>query len=870
MRLVVGTALALTALIAHPVFGQRLPTTVVPEHYDLHFTPDLTRNSFGGVETIRVRLTEPTDRITLHAAEIEFHDVTIEAEGRTHTAAVTLDAERQTATFAVPTRLNAGAAAIRVRYTGLLNDKLRGFYLSRANNRSYAVTQLEATDARRAFPSFDEPSFKATFDVSLTIDRRDTAISNGRVISDEPGPGPDKHTLKFSTSPRMSTYLVAMAVGDFECLSGAADAIPIRVCATPDKKHLGRFALEAAEFTLAFYNKYFSIKYPFEKLDIVAVPDFAPGAMENTAAIFYRERLLLVDEQKVSIDARRNVAAVLAHEIAHHWFGDLVTMKWWDDIWLNEGFATWMENKPVRDLKPSWGAELVEATDTQRALNLDALQSTRPIRTKAETSDEINELFDAITYEKGAAVLRMVERLVSPEVFRTGINNYLKKYAYANASAEDFWTEIAAASGTPVDRIMASFVDQSGSPLVNIREECRDDRRTVAVSQGRFSLDPKAAPGDGRAWQLPVCLKWPGQNGQLEQSCRLVTQPVDTWQVGSCSGWVYANAGGMGAYRTAYEPEMLRRIAQVADTSLLPVERISLLGDEWALVRQGRDTLADYLSLAERLARDRVGQVAAMVTRRLDEISEYFVSEEARPAYQAWIRQLLQPVAQELGWGPPANALEDQQERRASVLYTLGWAGADPATLQMARDATLRYLNGTSVTEPTLLSTAIQLAATNGDRDLYDRMLARMRSDPEPTEQQRFRNALGRFSDPELVRRTIDLAFSEEVKSQDMPTLLGILLSNPSARALTWEAIKNRWQDLERRLGVFQGLPNVVEATGVFCDPAARQDVARFFETHKVPAAERGLRQALERIDSCMALRNRATGSLSSFLEGIR
>ena len=310
-RIAVGAiVLTLATLVPLPAFGQRLPTTVVPEHYVLHFTPDFTKNTFDGDETIRVRLTQPSERITLHAAEIEFHDVTIVADGRTLAATVTLDAQSETATLTAPTRLNAGSVSIRIRYKGVLNDRLRGFYLSRANNRKYAVTQLEATDARRAFPSFDEPALKATFDVSLTIDQRDTAISNGRLISDTPGPGADKHTLRFSTSPRMSTYLVAMAVGDFECLSGGADGVPIRVCATPDKKHLGRFALETAEFTIAYYNKYFSIKYPFEKLDIVAVPDFAPGAMENTAAIFYRERLLLVDEPKVSVGAKRSVASV--------------------------------------------------------------------------------------------------------------------------------------------------------------------------------------------------------------------------------------------------------------------------------------------------------------------------------------------------------------------------------------------------------------------------------------------------------------------------------------------------------------------------------------------------------------------------------
>ena len=849
--------------------ARRLPQTVFPEHYDLHFVPDLAEETFVGDETIRVRLTEPLDRITLHAAEIEFQDVTITTGDRTQTASVSRDAQFELATFTVPARLAAGPATIHVRYTGYLNNKLRGFYISKANNRKYAITQFEATDARRAFPSFDEPAFKATFAVSATIDRGDTAISNGRVLSDTPGPGDGKHTLTFSTSPKMSSYLVALAVGDFECLTGAADGIPIRICATPDKKHLGEFALQAAEATMQSYNKYFGIKYPFEKLDVVAVPDFAAGAMENTGAIFYRERILTIDERNVSVETRRQVAATLAHEMAHHWFGDLVTMKWWDDIWLNEGFATWMENKPVQSWKPSWKAELVEAADTQRAMNLDALQSTRAIRTGAETPEDINELFDVIAYQKGAAVLRMVEEYVGPEVFRSGVNNYVKKHQYANASAEDFWTEIAAVSGKPVDKIMASFVDQKGSPLVSVRNECRDGSALVTLAQERFSLDPQAsADAKNTVWQVPVCLKRPNAAGTATTRCELLTQPVQTFMRSGCSDWVYANAGGMGAYRTAYEPSLLRRLAAEAETALTPVERISLVGDEWALVRQGRDTMADYLSLAEGLAHERSGAVVRTTLDRLDYISEYLVSGSARPAYQAWVRRVWGPVGQELGWTAASNEPEDQQERRASVLHTLGWAGADQQTLRMAREIVTKYRDGTAISDPAQLATALQLGPIGGDSALYDRLLAQTRSATEPTDQQRFRSALGRFTDPVLIKRTIDLAFSDEIKSQDTPGLLGVLLSNPSARDITWQTIKDRWDQLERRLGTFQGIPAVVGSMGVFCDAAAREDVSRFFEARRLRAAARGLRRALENIDTCVALKNRADESLAQFLRG--
>ncbi len=420
-------AVLFVLLLASPCSAQRLPGGATPEHYSLWFAPDFHTDTFRGRATIDVRLEKPSRTITLHAAEIEFGQVQVVADNgvMSQTATVTLNDKNETATLTVPKEMPAGPAKIGMSYKGILNDKLRGFYLSKANGREYAVSQMEATDARRAFPCFDEPAYKATFGIEMMIDEKDVAISNGKQIRDTPGPERGKHTVAFEKTKPMSTYLVALLVGDFVCREAESDGTPLRVCSTPDKKALTGFALEAAVQQLAFYNAYYGVKYPFGKLDIIGVPDFAAGAMENTGAITFREQYLLADPERASLETKKTIAAILSHEIAHMWFGDLVTMKWWDDIWLNEGFATWMANKPLAAWKPNWRVELDEVEETQQALGLDVLRSTRAIRTKVETPEEINEVFDAIAYQKSAGVIRMVESYVGAELFRKAVASYI-------------------------------------------------------------------------------------------------------------------------------------------------------------------------------------------------------------------------------------------------------------------------------------------------------------------------------------------------------------------------------------------------------------------------------------------------------------
>ncbi len=854
------SVIAAILVAAAPAGAQRLSDAVVPEHYTLWFAPDLAKETFRGRTTIQAVVTESTPSITLHAAEIEFGDVRITSGGRTQAARVSVDPQAETATFTVPERLAEGPVTIEIGYTGILNDKLRGFYISQANGRKYAVTQMEATDARRAFPAFDEPSFKATFDISMMVDAGDTAISNGRVVSDVPGPEPGRHTITYARTPKMSTYLVAMLVGDFTCRDGGADGTAIRVCATPDKQHLTAFALEAAEHQLAFFNDYFGIPYPFGKLDIVAVPDFAAGAMENAGAITFRERLLLVDPERSSVNARKSVAAVMAHEIAHQWFGNLVTMKWWDDIWLNEGFATWITSKPLAAWRPEWNVELDDARDTQAALATDALLSTRAIRTRVETNEQINEVFDAIAYEKTSAVLRMIEAYVGADAFRQAIGSYLKKFSYSNAAGEDFWTEVARVTGRPVDRILRSFVEQPGAPVLTVRTSCSGGAGEIAVTQSRFVGTPGVA-APPQTWTVPACFK----TADGPPRCELIAASEQRAAAGACNA-VFANAGARGYYFSEYSPADIRSLAANA-AALSPVERLSLLGDEWWMMRGGRHGIDAFLDLAAALASDDTTAIVESIAERLTMVAGNVVDAGQRAAYERWIRDRFGPALAAIGIPGNVDDTDDRQLRRAALLRLVGVAGNDPRVQQQALAVAERYIEDPASLAPSLAATVLQVAAVAGDRQLYDRYVAQLaRLSAQPEEYYRYFTALTWFRDPALVRATLELSLTPVARTQDVGTLLAGLMARPWARDAAWTFIKARWQGYVDRLGTFQGIPQVIAGLASLCSEPAAADLRAFFARNPVPAADRGLRRTIERVESCAALDERQSPALGAWL----
>jgi aminopeptidase N/puromycin-sensitive aminopeptidase len=850
---------ALFCLVLVPCFSlhaQRLPQTVVPEHYAITLMPDLKAATFAGTESIDLALAEPADRITLNAADIAFQSVAVTANGKQQAAAVILDKEKEQATFAFPEKLSAGHATLTIAYTGILNNELRGFYLSKTARRNYAVTQFESTDARRAFPSFDEPAFKATFDVSLVVDSADTAISNGPVVSDTPGPDAGKHTLKFLTTPRMSTYLVAFLVGDFQCTAGEQDGVAIRVCSTPDKVALTTYGVDVAKYMLHYYNTYFGIPYPLRKLDLIALPDFEAGAMENFGAITYREVALLIDPKTASVGAKKEVALVIAHEMAHQWFGDLVTMQWWDNIWLNEGFATWMENKAVASLHPEWNIDQFVASDMDETLNLDAQPTTRAIRAQANTPAEIDQMFDGIAYGKAGAVLLSVENYLGEETFRQGVHNYLAAHLYSNATAEDFWNAQTATSHKPVDKIMQSLVAQPGVPLLTFGSPANG---SVAVAQKRFFLSPSIQPDPAQKWTLPVCFKTAkGQN------CQVLT-PSDTSLKIPTGEPFFANAGGKGYYRSAYPPREYAALVAGVETSLTPAERISLLGDEWVQVRANKATVGDYLDLVAAVKADpNVGVVASAVSGVVPAYSRVAATPEEREALGAWVSRTFAPQYARLG-APSSSDSPNTSELRAQLFSVLGYYGKDPAVLAQARQIAAKYLDDPASVDPTLGQTALALSARNGDVALFDRLQKIFETSTNPEIQESALRLLAVFQDPALVERALDYAASGKVRNQDAASQFGIALRTDETRDQAWKYIQTHWDKVRAQVPAEMGL-RLIAVTGRFCSAQAREEVKSFFAAPRIPDSDLALKHALEDIDGCIELRTLQEPNLKQWL----
>jgi len=843
-------------------FAQRLPGNVVPDHYTLKFTPDFASNTFIGEETIDVRVLSTTKSIVLNAVEMEFKSVTVKVGEKELTATVEPN-NNETVTMELPSEITAGPASIHVNYIGQLNDKLRGMYRSVANNRKYVVTQFEAIDARVAFPSFDEPAYKATFDITAVVDKDDTAISNGRIVSDELGPA-GKHAIRFSTTPKMSTYLVALTVGDWKCVSGEEDGIQLRVCSVPGKEQQGKFALEATKAILHYYDQYFSIKYPYGKLDQIAVPDFEAGAMENTAAIIYRERDLLLDESKSSVNDQKEVASVIAHEMAHQWFGDLVTMKWWNDIWLNEGFATWMESKPVAAWKPEWQISQDQVQTSADALDTDSVQNTRPIRQAAEARHEINSLFDGIAYGKTAAVLRMLEGYLGPDQFRKGVNSYIEAHQYSNATAEDFWGAMTQASGKPVDRIMPTFVTQPGAPYVSVQSKCVNGETVGTISQQRFYSSPKLMQQENKQlWEVPVCATAIGADGKGQ--CEVLAAKEQPFKLKGCGSGVFPNIDGAGYYRYSFDPAVLAS-ADFKVQQLTEEDQVSLVSNEGALLAAGVHHIQDFMAMAEKFRGVETYGAVSDLAAQVQFVRRYLVSDRDLPQFEAWVRGVFKPTLERVGIEASPSDSPKQRNTRATLIGLLGDAGEDPDAIAVAKKTVAAYMQDPASVDATLVDACFPVAAAHGDAALYDAFVAKLKTASSPQDYYLYFHALAEFRDPALLKRTLEWTLTPDVRNQDLGIMMGVL-RNPAGQRLGWDFIQTRYADIATKAGqsIF-GAQFAYYAVGVFCDAKSAKEAEAFLDAHKVTGLDRVGKKQMERVNQCIDLREREGPNLANYL----
>lgn len=826
----------------------RLPLDAIPRRYDLTIAPDIAAARFDGSVTIALDIHDALDHLVCNAAELDVSHAELElGDGTTIDAVVTLDADAEQARIDLGSTVGPGSATLRMRFTGILNDKLRGFYRSTftdesGNDQTIAVTQFEATDARRAFPCWDEPSFKAVFAVTLEVDDELFAISNGPELSRQSVDG-DRVRIAFADTMPMSTYLVAFIVGPLEATAPVDVAgIPLRVVHRPGQGHLATFALEIGAFALDYFADYYGIVYPGEKMDMVAVPDFAFGAMENLGCVTYREALLLVDPATATQAELLNVVDVIAHELAHMWFGDLVTMSWWNGIWLNEAFATFMEMKCSAACRPHWERWLHFGRERSGAFDTDALVATRPIEFPVHSPSDAEGMFDVLTYQKGSAVVRMLEQYLGEDAFRDGIRRYLQTHQFGNTETGDLWDALEAETGEPVRAMMDSWIFQGGFPLVSANT---DSTGSLRLDQQVFRYDRST---DDTRWHIPVIVRDQGGTN------RLVLRD-DPATVADVSGTVMANAGGHGFYRVAYDDALQARLlAGLAD--LEPLERYAVLDDAYALCLRSDMHASDLCRVVAALAgigEDdlSIWQLGAESLGMLDRV----VPDDGRDVWDAWQRDTLTPLWNEVGGATQPDDGDRRRALRGVVLAILGSAGHDDVVERCHEAFALGMQDPTSV-EAGIASGALQVVAADASPAEFDQMLSRFRTGVTPQDQMRHLYAAARVEDPTLFDRYLDLLTTDEVRTQNLAFAARAALNNRRHGATAWHFVAEHWDHPIERLP-FNSVHRMIEGVTSLTDRDTAGAVSSFLDQHPIANAEKAIAQHLERMWVSVGLADR-------------
>jgi puromycin-sensitive aminopeptidase len=841
----------------------RLPKTVTPERYAIRLTPDLTSWTFTGEETVTLVIHEPVGEITLNAAELEIQSVAIREEsGKVVEGSVTLDPENEQARFGFSAELKPGKADLSIQFAGILNDKLHGFYRSTyrgadGQTKPLASTQFESTDARRAFPCWDEPEFKAVYQVTLVVDEKLTAISNASVAREAPLRGTGKKEVVFADSMKMSTYLVAFVIGEFEATAPVTiGSAPLRVWAVPGKKHLANFAVAIGKASLEHFSAYYGIAYPGDKLDLIAIPDFASGAMENLGAITFRETALLVDSEKATRAELERVADVVSHENAHMWFGDLVTMRWWNGLWLNEAFATFMEMLAVDAWKPEWRRWDSFTVSRAAAMQVDGLKSTRPIEYPVEKPEEAAGMFDVLTYEKGASVLRMLEQYLGAEAFRDGIRLYLRRHQYANAETTDLWDALEDSTEQPVRALMDTWIFQPGFPLIQVEKSGNG----LLVSQKIFRYIEDGTDEE-RGWHVPIFLRARTKAG-IANKTLLLTGKEERVELPDDIEWAVVNAGGHGFYRVRYGAELEQMLRARPREILSAVERFNLVNDRWATTLAGLTSLADYLSLIESLTDEDDVNVWSTVIGSGYALQRIFDGGQWG-LLSGRLGTLFRPAVKRFGWSVQKGESELVSQLRGDLIGALGTLAEDQETQKRARQLFAAYENHADSVDRNLIPALVSIVAHSGGDDDYEKFYAKFKNAQTPQEETRYLFSLANFREPTLIARTLELTINGEVRTQNSPYLMRGLLFNRHARHQGWSFLKSHWDEMLRQYPD-NSIPRMCEGIIGLVTPELLADVKDFFALHPVKQGTKQMEQHLERLQIAVACKERWQNAFQS------
>ena len=858
-RLFIFALLSLAVLHAEEPFAfektpGKLPKDVVPVEYILQVEPDVERATLSGWVWIQLDVRRPVRRIVLNSLGLTITRAVLTA-GREIALVPQLDAVQQTLAFDLEQELPAGPCSLQLTYTGTLSEAPQGLYIARyqsgTETRRALATQMEATDARRMFPCWDEPVFRAKFTLKVIVPKEHMALSN-MPVRNEKVREDGRKVLVFEETPPMASYLVALCIGEFEELRDEVDGVQLRVVTTAGKREQGRYAMEATKKILAYFNEYFGVKYPLPKLDQIALAATGASGMENWGLITYSENALLFDPAKSSQSTRERVFGIVAHELAHQWFGDLVTMAWWDNLWLNEGFASWMGTKAVDRFNPEWKVWLRAAGEREWAMWLDARATTHPIQQRVETESQAMDAFDEITYQKGQSLLRMVESWLGEDVFREGIRAYMKRHAYSSTTTADLWRALEEASGKPVQALAAGWTEQPGFPVVKVEP----DAAGVRLVQERFTINQKSpAP---LKWQVPVRVERGGESRMV----LLGAEPQAVALGGDAPAIV--NAGAIGYFRAAYGREHFAALVKAAPT-LAEADRLTLLNDTWALVLAERAPLSDYLDLATALSRDEAYVIADQIADTIASLDRTLRGAACAEEFRKWARALLAPHLARLGWDSKPGESPLDTQLRTSLLHTLG-ALADAGVVAEAQRRFAAFLKDARALDGNLRGPVFTIVGRNADEATYEQLHALGKAEDGTEQKRTLYGALCHARTPDLARKTLALALGDELPPKESARLVGRVASEAELPEMAWEFARTHLDALLARLPAFSANDYVPGIFRAFSDAARADELEAFAKASLPPAVAAQVAKAADEIRFKAALKARLPADVDAWL----